>query len=75
MPCAAFPHDQFNDSGLEAARFKWSQAEEFTRHDADAEDFKLRSYLRPLVRARPSAAGTPTSKAPNGPPASRSAAW
>ena len=49
-PCAAFPHDQFNDSGLEAARFKWSQAEEFTRHDADTEDFKLRSYLRPLVR-------------------------
>ena len=57
-PCAAFPHDQFNDSGLEAARFKWSQAEEFTRHDADTEDFKLRSYLRPLVRLPPAGAAS-----------------
>ena len=48
-----FPSNSFDDSGLEAVRFKWSQADEFTRRDDGAqEEFKLRSYLRPLDLAR-----------------------
>lgn len=48
-----FPSNMFDDSGLEAVRFKWSQVDEFIqRHDAEAEEFKLRSYLRPLDLSR-----------------------
>ena len=48
-----FPSNSFDDSGLEAVRFKWSLADEFTRRDDGAqEEFKLRSYLRPLDLAR-----------------------
>ena len=48
-----FPSNTFDDSGLEAVRFKWSQVDQFIqRDDAEAEDFKLRSYLRPLDLSR-----------------------
>eukprot|EP01043_Picozoa_sp_COSAG02_P031375 COSAG02_NODE_2045_length_10020_cov_2.699224_1_plen_240_part_10 len=48
-----FPSNVFDDSGLEAVRFKWSQVDEFVRRDdADAEEFRLRSYLRPLDLSR-----------------------
>lgn len=44
-----FPSNLFDDSGLEAIRFKWSQVEEFTRRDDGAsEEFKLRSFLKPI---------------------------